>query len=696
MSERDFCQYADVFLGNGETDRIFDDGIASKWFYIKALCGNTVPHAVLPFGKMSVGAYSSGYPCGYGLHYPNSCGGIEKLGDTHKIKGLSHLHHSGTGGIRYYYNYAIVTPFSGDDLSTISEGVEIKDEAAKPGYYKAKLGDILCELTVDGEIALHRYSFLKGKGRLAIDFSNNGLSKLFGERFYSDVKNPALELVSGSEIAFSGDFSGVRLYFYVKAECESARAVAFSDYKQIDGTKLENLVAPFGAVIDFEGNSALLRVGFSTLSCEKAKEVVEASRRGFDDAAKRAYEIWNKHLSAFKIETDDEALKEKFYSNLYHSIIKPSDMTGESVLGVSGDTVTDFTTFWDQYKTALPLIYAAYPEMSEKIVKGIVNISRSLGKIPCSFGISNVFPCEEQAKMLGILTLCDAFLMGIRGISREEIEECILRELSRSDFKSFIENGVFDRYTHIIDASDACFAVASITENDELKSRLLLLAENWRKAYSSDALMSENSRYYEGDRYNYSFRLQNSMEERIALAGGKKNFASMLDKFFGFGEESLKQLTYLGADPDIAKTSYHRFEGFNNESDMEAPYAYIFANRHDRLCEIVHECVSRTFGLGAAGLPGNNDSGGLSSSFIWNTLGIFPASGRGEFLIGAPQIDGAEIELSSKKKLVIRVLRESWKQIYVDKVIFNGAEINNFRIPMREIMQGGVLEFFMK
>ena len=35
---------------------------------------------------------------------------------------------------------------------------------------------------------------------------------------------------------------------------------------------------------------------------------------------------------------------------------------------------------------------------------------------------------------------------------------------------------------------------------------------------------------------------------------------------------------------------------------------------------------------------------------------IFPASGRGEFLIGAPQIDGAEIELSSKKKLVILVI----------------------------------------
>lgn len=96
--DRDLCRYADVFLGNGETDRFFEDGLASKWFYIKALCGNTFPHATLPFGKMSVGVYSSGYPTGYGTHFPNSCGAIRKLGDEHKIFGFSHLHQSGTGG----------------------------------------------------------------------------------------------------------------------------------------------------------------------------------------------------------------------------------------------------------------------------------------------------------------------------------------------------------------------------------------------------------------------------------------------------------------------------------------------------------------------------------------------------------------------------------------------------------------------
>jgi putative alpha-1,2-mannosidase len=186
------------------------------------------------------------------------------------------------------------------------------------------------------------------------------------------------------------------------------------------------------------------------------------------------------------------------------------------------------------------------------------------------------------------------------------------------------------------------------------------------------------------------------MEERVELFGGKEAFAGALDSFFGFNGESIKPMRHLDAYKDIAATSHHRFEGFNNECDMETPYAYIYADRHDRLCEIIHECVSRSFGLGKGGLPGNNDSGGLSSTFVWNTLGIFPVSGSGEFLIGAPQMEGAEITLSSGKRLCIRVNRESKAQIYVDRVCFNAREINGYRLSVQEVMQGGVLEFWMK
>ena len=67
-----YCDYVNVFQGTGETDIVRPDGIASRWFFIKAGCGNTSPAATVPFGAISVSPYSGGYPTGYGDNMPNS------------------------------------------------------------------------------------------------------------------------------------------------------------------------------------------------------------------------------------------------------------------------------------------------------------------------------------------------------------------------------------------------------------------------------------------------------------------------------------------------------------------------------------------------------------------------------------------------------------------------------------------------
>ena len=170
----------------------------------------------------------------------------------------------------------------------------------------------------------------------------------------------------------------------------------------------------------------------------------------------------------------------------------------------------------------------------------------------------------------------------------------------------------------------------------------------------------------------------------------------MLDRFFGFGGESLRQIRELDADQAIGENNHHRFQGFNNECDMETPYAYIYADRHDRLCEILHECVHRSFGTGTGALPGNNDSGGLSSMFVFNVLGIFPASGTGEFLLGAPQIESADVMLTGGERLEIRVSRQHANAIRVERVEWNGRKMDGFRMPVCDLMQGGTLHFFMK
>ena len=169
-----YCSLVDVFHGSGSIDLPKPEGISASWHFIKALCGNTHPGATLPFGKYSVAPYSGGYSSGYGVNTVNTCGPIEPLMPQLRLKGFTHFHNSGAGGIGLYYNYALVTPF----YDTPSDSYGVSGEIASPGYYGVTLTEtgIRCELTVCPHAALHRYTFPQAGGAICIDFANDGLS----------------------------------------------------------------------------------------------------------------------------------------------------------------------------------------------------------------------------------------------------------------------------------------------------------------------------------------------------------------------------------------------------------------------------------------------------------------------------------------------------------------------------------------
>ena len=94
-------------------------------------------------------------------------------------------------------------------------------------------------------------------------------------------------------------------------------------------------------------------------------------------------------------------------------------------------------------------------------------------------------------------------------------------------------------------------------------------------------------------------------------------------------------------------------------------------------------------------MPGNNDTGALSSYFVFAALGIFPVAGQNLFLIGSPTVDGAEFSLANSAAMKIEVVNNSDKNIYVKSVKFNGNELENFRISADELLKGGTLKFEM-
>ena len=79
---------------------------------------------------------------------------------------------------------------------------------------------------------------------------------------------------------------------------------------------------------------------------------------------------------------------------------------------------------------------------------------------------------------------------------------------------------------------------------------------------------------------------------------------TLLDRFFGYGADPVRQPGLAPTEDEmLAGYGLHRFEGLNNEPDMEAPWAYQYAGRPDRTAEVVHAVVQQQFGTGRGGLP---------------------------------------------------------------------------------------------
>ena len=686
-------EYVNVFHGCGDIDLPKPEGIAATWYFLKAQCGNTFPHAALPFGKMTCGAYSGGYTTGYGENVPNSCGQkIPKLREKRMVRGFSHLHQSGTGAIGMYYNFAVTTPMYGS-LRPIEE--EAKNEEGHPGYYAVTYGEsgIRAEAAVARSTAFHRYR-MTGAGFVSVDFSNDGLDRSFGSAFFGLAKDARLFRLSATELAAEVTMQDVPMYFYVVCP-ESTNAFLWEDYRDVEGgTLTENETEKrFGGAFCV-GGDCNVRVTLSLVSLDHARALARSDGEDFEIAREKAEQTWESYLSAIEIEAD-ERTKRIFYSNLYHSLIKPCDFSGESFHYGEGEFICDFATMWDVYKTQLPLVFTLYRRESEKILETFAWLGQKYDRLPVNVTLTSSMNVEnQQARMIMEHSISDGYFRGISADYR------VLLDTARRDLATspeFTSGGRAERWTHHLDIAEACGAVAELAQDlGEDTEPFRSLEGAWKKAFDTKSgLLRTDSVYYEGDFWNYSFRLLRHMNERIELAGGKEKFVALLDSFFGYGSEPVAQPIEHNCWEFIEQRDFHRFEGYNNEPDMETPYAYLWADRADRTREILHLGRKYMFCEGEGGLPGNNDSGGLSSCYVWNALGIFPVTGQDLMLFGLPAVERATLRLWNGKELKISVRNFDSECTAVRRILFNGREIENNMMTVTEIMQGGRIEFEM-
>jgi predicted alpha-1,2-mannosidase len=676
--------------------------------------GNCVPGPRLPFGMVNLspdcgnGSANSGYESGQPIY------------------GFSHIHVSGTGGGPKYGNIPIMATTG--DLA-ISNSSPYSAEVVSCNYYRANLDkyNIVAELTATEHAGYHKYTFpASSQAHIFIDAGGGLLHNDFGEaqtRIACGVT-----IVSDSVVKGFGTLKGgwnlgdpYTVYFYAvfSTPASSSGTWKGSSINSGDQSEADSTGSDIGAIMNFtttENQTISIRVGISFISTEKAQAnlAAEIPSWEFQAIVDSGVSKWNRHLSSILIEGATEAQKQGFYSALYRTFSQPADRTGENPKWTSSEPYyDDYYALWDTYRTLHPLITLTKESRQRDMVRSLIDIYVHEGYMPDSR--SGNCNGRTQGGSTADIVLADAYVKGLTGIDWNKGYAAMLQDATVPPSNAQKEGrggcveynalgyvpGTIERSgTRTIEYSTCDWGIARIAlgldKQDDFtiyKGRAGNWYNLWNPSASSDGFNGFigprneagewlnfsptdgggwGSLFYEGSSWTYSFGVPQDVPRLITACGGNATFIARLDKFF---------------------QSY--FE-VGNEPGFITPFLYLWAGSYQKMVDRVIEYQRNRFNPpNCDGIPGNDDSGAMTSLFIWDELGLMPNAGWEYYLITSPVFPQATIQMENGRNFIIIAQNLSAPNKYVTAATLNGQPLNRAWITHDEIRNGAALVLTM-
>lgn len=704
--------------------------------------GTTNPGAVVPQGMMSATPF-------------NVMGSSENKFDKDSrwwstpyevnnkyLTGFSHVNLSGVGCPDL--SSLLLMPTTGElNVDYRSYGSEYTKESATPGYYTNFLTkyNIKCELTATQRTSRARFTFPKGEGHLLMNLGE-GLTNETGAtvKFVSDTE------IEGSKLfgTFCYNPQAVfPMYFVMRINKAPVEKGYWKKQREMQGVEAEwdihsgkyKLYTSYfkelsgddiGAWFTFdnaEGECVEVSIGISFVSIENARlnlDTEQPEGTTFDSMKLAARNIWNEDLSRIIVEGGTEEQKGVFYSALYHSLIHPNilqdvngeypQMEGNSIMKTDKNRYTVFS-LWDTYRNVHQLFTLVYPDRQLDMVNSMIGMYKEHGWLPKweLYG-------RETLTMEGdpsIPVIVDTWMKGLRDFDINLAYEAMYKSattpgkdnLMRPDIDDYIKRGYcpmqsqYDNsVSHALEYYIADYSLSTLAKalgkKDDAKmfyDRSMGYKNYYCKEFGTLRPIQQSGEFYspfdpkegenfepspgfhEGNAWNYTFYVPHDIKGLTKLMGGKKNFVNKLQMVF--------DKKYF--DP-------------TNEPDIAYPYLFsYFKGEEWRTQKTVKEILDKYYTVQNNGLPGNDDTGTLSTWAMFSMMGFYPdCPGVPEYTLTAPVFDKITIKLDpefwGKDKLVIR---KEGGDGYIDEIRLGGKKQNDFRIRHDELVGAGELLF---
>ena len=194
------------------------------------------------------------------------------------------------------------------------------------------------------------------------------------------------------------------------------------------------------------------------------------------------------------------------------------------------------------------------------------------------------------------------------------------------------------------------------------------------------ANFEENPGFHEGNAWNYTFYVPHDVKGLARLMGGRKAFVDKLQSVFDKGRY----------DPA-------------NEPDIAYPYLFsYFPGEEWRTQELVPQLVNAHFKNAPNGIPGNDDTGTMSTWAIFSMMGFYPdCPGVPEYTLTTPMFDKVTIKLDPRyykeSELVITAHKpaEGNAAPYIKQVKLGGKKHKGFRITHEDLVHAHTLDFYL-
>ena len=590
------------------------------------------------------------------------------------LLGFSQVHVSGTGGGPKYGNISVM-PYSGEFQSLEQTSLR-SNEQSRVGYFSVNLStyNIQVELTASDRTAFHRYSFQ--------DTAENAI-KIDGGFFLGELDIPEVreaqqfvgsevEVLSETEVRgytrIRGGWNAGKAYtVYYHAEFDQACSEAmtfkngqlFADQKsQFDSGDRTGVVCKLE---DHASEVVNLKIGISFVSSAKAEQNMrnEIPHWDFQGIVREAQERWENLIGRIELSrTATEEQKTMFYTALYHTMLMPVNRAGENPLFTATPYYDDFYAIWDTFRTSSPLLTLISPSRQSEIINAMLNIYKFDDYLPdARSGNSNG---RTQGGSNSAVVIADAYVKGLTGIDFEEALEAMLKDATvppggteeqegrggLTDYNriGYVSQNFHRGGTRTVEYAYNDFNIATVAKGLgklEIASRYYDQANNWQNLWrdisnngSTGFIMPRNADgswvdtincdlndapresidyhplardwprcvcwwcgfLYEASSWEYSLYVPHDVTSLVVKSGGTVAFRRRLDTLF---------------DSD--------FYNVGNEPSFLSPTLYHWIGRPDLSSNRVHEIIDGNYNASRRGIPGNDDSGSMSS---WLALSL--------------------------------------------------------------------------